>query len=127
MNVINALLEERPVYGEIKKFRRDIGVGVIRAEDGRAYRFQGAEIRNVRDDWRATKSISSRRPEGTRHRRACRLAVGGLRRPQRLTKGHSSMTIKFKLADVPAVDAAELAAAMRLLIEKGQGLRRSRD
>jgi len=38
------------VYGEIKKFRRDIGVGVIRAEDGRAYRFQGAQIRNVRDD-----------------------------------------------------------------------------
>lgn len=50
MNVNNALLKERPVYGEIKKFRRDIGVGVIRAEDGRAYRFQGAEIRNVRDD-----------------------------------------------------------------------------
>lgn len=32
------------------------------------------------------------------------------------------MTIQFKLSDVPAVDAAELGAAMRLLIENGQGL-----
>ena len=32
------------------------------------------------------------------------------------------MTINFKLSDVPAVDAAELGAAMRMLIEKGQGL-----
>ena len=28
------------MYGEIKKFRRDIGVGVIEAEDGRKYRFE---------------------------------------------------------------------------------------
>ena len=34
------------MYGEIKKFRRDLGVGVIRAEDGRAYRFERSEIRN---------------------------------------------------------------------------------
>jgi hypothetical protein len=34
------------MYGEIKKFRSDLGVGVIRAEDGRSYRFQGEEIRN---------------------------------------------------------------------------------
>jgi len=32
------------------------------------------------------------------------------------------MTINFKLSDVPAVDATELGAAMRMLIEKGQGL-----
>ena len=32
------------MYGEIKKFRRDLGVGVIRAEDGRAYRFELAVI-----------------------------------------------------------------------------------
>lgn len=38
------------MYGEIKKFRRDLGVGVIRAEDGRAYRFEGADIRNRFDD-----------------------------------------------------------------------------
>jgi hypothetical protein len=38
------------MYGEIKKFRRDIGVGVIYAEDGRAYRFEGAQIRNRRED-----------------------------------------------------------------------------
>jgi cold shock CspA family protein len=34
------------MYGEIKKFRRDLGVGVIRAEDGRSYRFADVEIRN---------------------------------------------------------------------------------
>ncbi|MBS0234093.1 MAG: hypothetical protein JSR99_11490 [Proteobacteria bacterium] len=38
------------MYGEIKKFRRDLGVGVIHAEDGRSYRFQGEEIRNQVDD-----------------------------------------------------------------------------
>ncbi len=38
------------MYGEIKKFRRDLGVGVIRAEDGRSYRFQGEEIRNRFED-----------------------------------------------------------------------------
>lgn len=38
------------MYGEIKKFRPDIGVGVIQAEDGRAYRFERHEIRNRRDD-----------------------------------------------------------------------------
>ncbi len=38
------------MYGEIKKFRRDLGVGVIRAEDGRAYRFEGGEIRNLLED-----------------------------------------------------------------------------
>ncbi|HET6389132.1 hypothetical protein [Hyphomicrobium sp.] len=34
------------MYGEIKKFRSDLGIGVIRAEDGRAYRFEGSDIRN---------------------------------------------------------------------------------
>lgn len=38
------------MYGEIKKFRRDLGVGIIRAEDGRSYRFAGEEIRNRFDD-----------------------------------------------------------------------------
>ena len=38
------------MYGEIKKFRRDLGVGVIRAEDGRAYRFERSEIRNRLED-----------------------------------------------------------------------------
>ncbi|MBS0249662.1 MAG: hypothetical protein JSR78_01185 [Proteobacteria bacterium] len=34
------------MYGEIKKFRADIGVGVIRGEDGRSFRFAGGDIRN---------------------------------------------------------------------------------
>ena len=34
------------MYGEIKKFRRDLGIGVIQAENGRAYRFEGVDIRN---------------------------------------------------------------------------------
>ncbi|MFA5956249.1 hypothetical protein [Hyphomicrobium sp.] len=38
------------MYGEIKKFRRDLGVGIIRAEDGRSYRFEGGQIRNRLDD-----------------------------------------------------------------------------
>jgi hypothetical protein len=42
--------KERPMYGEIKKFRRDLGVGVIYAEDGRAYRFEQTAIRNRRED-----------------------------------------------------------------------------
>ena len=38
------------MYGEIKKFRRDLGVGVIRAEDGRSYRFERSAILNRSDD-----------------------------------------------------------------------------
>jgi cold shock CspA family protein len=38
------------MYGEIKKFRRDLGVGIIRAEDGRKFRFEGGEIRNRLED-----------------------------------------------------------------------------
>lgn len=38
------------MYGEIKKFRHDLGIGIIRAEDGRAYRFEGADIRNRFED-----------------------------------------------------------------------------
>ena len=38
------------MYGEIKKFRRDLGVGVIEAEDGRKYRFDRSAILNRRDD-----------------------------------------------------------------------------
>jgi hypothetical protein len=32
------------MYGEITKFREDLGVGVIDAEDGRKYRFAACEI-----------------------------------------------------------------------------------
>jgi len=38
------------MYGEIKKFRRDLGVGIICAEDGRRFRFQRGEILNRLDD-----------------------------------------------------------------------------
>jgi hypothetical protein len=38
------------MYGEITKFRRDLGVGVIVAEDGRKYRFERDDIRNRRED-----------------------------------------------------------------------------
>jgi cold shock CspA family protein len=38
------------MYGEIKKFRRDLGVGIIAAEDGRAYRFERTEILNRQDE-----------------------------------------------------------------------------
>ncbi len=34
------------MYGEITKFRPDLGVGVIKAEDGRKYRFDQSAIRN---------------------------------------------------------------------------------
>lgn len=34
------------LHGQITKFRGDIGVGVIRAEDGRHYRFARGEIVN---------------------------------------------------------------------------------
>lgn len=38
------------MYGEIKKFRSDLGIGIIAAEDGHAYRFEHTEILNRRDD-----------------------------------------------------------------------------
>ncbi|MBX9684914.1 MAG: hypothetical protein K2X41_14120 [Hyphomicrobium sp.] len=38
------------MYGEITKFRSDIGVGIIKAEDGRKYRFERSAILNRRDD-----------------------------------------------------------------------------
>lgn len=38
------------MYGEITKFRSDIGIGVIVAEDGRKYRFDGNDVRNRFDD-----------------------------------------------------------------------------
>ncbi|MGL4397729.1 MAG: hypothetical protein ACRCS9_14410 [Hyphomicrobium sp.] len=37
-------------YGEIVKFRRDIGVGIIAAENGRKYRFQRGSVVNRSDD-----------------------------------------------------------------------------
>lgn len=38
------------MYGAITKVRSDLGVGIIAAEDGRAYRFQCKEILNRHDD-----------------------------------------------------------------------------
>jgi hypothetical protein len=49
-NVHQRSIKESFMYGEIKKVRSDLGVGIIAAEDGRAYRFQCAEILNRRDD-----------------------------------------------------------------------------
>jgi hypothetical protein len=37
------------MYGQITKFREDIGVGVIEAEDGRKYRFAKDQILNEAD------------------------------------------------------------------------------
>jgi hypothetical protein len=37
------------MYGQITKFRDDIGVGVIEAENGRKYRFAKSEIVNGAD------------------------------------------------------------------------------
>ena len=37
------------MYGQITKFRDDIGVGVIAAEDGRRYRFARTEVINGAD------------------------------------------------------------------------------
>ncbi len=34
------------MYGQITKFRSEFGTGVIRAEDGRTYRFVGSELMN---------------------------------------------------------------------------------
>ena len=34
------------MQGQITKFREDLGFGVIRSENGRKYRFSGAEIAN---------------------------------------------------------------------------------
>jgi hypothetical protein len=38
---------ESDMYGEITKFRDDIGVGVIESEDGGRYRFAKAEVINA--------------------------------------------------------------------------------
>lgn len=38
------------MYGEIKKFRGDLGVGVIVAENGRSYRFEQKAILNSPHD-----------------------------------------------------------------------------
>lgn len=36
------------MYGTIESFRRDIGVGIIRAENGRKYRFKRQDLINPR-------------------------------------------------------------------------------
>ncbi|HVZ04176.1 hypothetical protein [Hyphomicrobium sp.] len=38
------------MYGEIKKFHGDLGVGIISAENGRTYRFDYNEILNRSED-----------------------------------------------------------------------------
>lgn len=38
------------MYGQITKFREDIGFGVIEAEDGRKYRFSKSQIVNVNQE-----------------------------------------------------------------------------
>jgi cold shock CspA family protein len=38
------------MYGEIKKFRSDIGIGVIVGENGHKYRFDTSAIRNRREE-----------------------------------------------------------------------------
>ena len=53
------------MYGEIKKFRSDLGIGVIEAENGHKYRFQRDAILNRRDDLEGQEvhfSLSSLNP-----------------------------------------------------------------
>ena len=38
------------MYGHVTTYRRDIGVGIICAEDGRKYRFQQGSLINLRPD-----------------------------------------------------------------------------
>jgi cold shock CspA family protein len=40
------MIKEREMYGEIKKFRPDLGVGIICAEDGRRFRFESGQVLN---------------------------------------------------------------------------------
>jgi hypothetical protein len=41
--------QERAVNGRISKFREDIGIGVIVADDGRKFRFVQSEVLNRND------------------------------------------------------------------------------
>jgi hypothetical protein len=38
------------MYGHVTTYRRDLGVGIISAEDGRKYRFQRGSLINLRPD-----------------------------------------------------------------------------
>lgn len=38
------------MYGHVTTYRRDLGVGIISAEDGRKYRFQQGSLINLRPD-----------------------------------------------------------------------------
>lgn len=38
------------MYGHVTTYRRDLGVGIISAEDGRKYRFQSGSLINLRPD-----------------------------------------------------------------------------
>lgn len=53
------------MHGRIVKFRRDIGIGIIRSEDGRAFRFIRSSIVNNRSRLVGTEVdflISDRNP-----------------------------------------------------------------
>ena len=54
------------MYGQITKFRQEIGTGVIRAEDGRKYRFACAELMNSEQELVGNSVdfvLSERRPK----------------------------------------------------------------
>lgn len=38
------------MYGQITKFRHDLGIGVIEADDGRKFRFSRASVLNAGDE-----------------------------------------------------------------------------
>lgn len=55
------------MYGEITKFRKDIGFGVIVAEDGRKFRFADSDILNraeMREGREVNFEISGLKPQG---------------------------------------------------------------
>jgi cold shock CspA family protein len=55
------------MLGQIESFRRDIGVGIIKAEDGRKYRFVRGDIINVRSQIMGEEvdfTLNGRTPKG---------------------------------------------------------------
>jgi hypothetical protein len=104
------------MYGEIKKFRRDLGVGVIRAEDGRSYRFQGEEIRNRFEDLEGSRLETSSCWPARRGRPSAASAS------DRRSGSDCAMTNNLNLADVPAVEVSEIGFVIELLIASGKGL-----
>jgi hypothetical protein len=54
------------MQGQITKFRSDLGIGIIRAEDGRSFRFRGSSLLNARTDLVGESVdflLTSRRPK----------------------------------------------------------------